>query len=81
MKITPKAMNFEQFEEYADFLADMEKDKVSNFKKTLESAKWVAEKIYGIDVKTTKVTPGTILDLLVKTKDRTENSQLEEEKN
>jgi hypothetical protein len=81
MKITPKAMNFEQFEEYADFLAGMEKDKVSNFKKTLESAKWVAEKIYNIDVKTAKVTPGTILDLLVKTKDLTETSQLEEEKN
>ena len=83
MKIEARAMTIDEYEAYLNKVEEVttSKDKGHNLKNLFSLAKYVAETIYGIDLKKTKVTPGTLYDLYEKTNKLTEASELEDEKN
>ena len=73
----------DEYEKYLDFIEDTDqkvKDKkISLRKSAYELAKWVATEIYGIE--DLSCTPGTLFDILNKTVELTDKSELEDEKN
>ena len=81
IKVRPLTMD--EYEKYLDFIEDTDqkvKDKkISLRKSAYELAKWVAKEIYGIEDLT--CTPGTLFDILNKTVELTDKSELEDEKN
>ena len=78
-----RALTMDEYEKYLDFIEDTDqkvKDKkISLRKSAYELAKWVAKEVYHVD--DLSCTPGTLFDLLNKTVELTDKSELEDEKN
>lgn len=81
IKIRPLTMD--EYEKYLDFIEDTDekvKDKKITLRKSAyELAKWVAKEIYHLE--DLNCTPGTLFDILNKTIEMTDKSELEDEKN
>lgn len=83
-KITPVAMTIEQYEKYLDFIdkyGDNSEEARGEAKFYFALTKWTATEVYGIDLKSTAMTPGTITSLWRKTVELTEKDELEDLKN
>lgn len=78
-----RALTMDEYEKYLDFIETTDqkvKDKkISLRKSAYELAKWVAKEIYHIE--DLNCTPGTLFDLLNRTVELTDKSELEDEKN
>ena len=78
-----RALTMDEYEKYLDFIETTDqkvKDKkISLRKSAYELAKWVAKEIYHVE--DLNCTPGTLFDLLNKTVELTDKSELEDEKN
>ena len=78
-----RALTMDEYEKYLDFIEDTDKKvqdkKITLRKSAYELAKWVAKEIYHIE--DLSCTPGTLFDLLNKTVELTDKSELEDEKN
>lgn len=81
--IKPRALTIDEYEKYLDFIEKTDKDvadkKVSLRKSAYELAKWVAKEIYHVEE--LNCTPGTLFDVLNKTVELTDKSELADEKN
>lgn len=81
--IKPRALTIDEYEKYLDFIEKTDKDvadkKVSLRKSFYELAKWVAKEIYHVEE--LKCTPGTLFDVLNRTVELTDKSELADEKN
>ena len=82
-EIKARALTPEEYEKYLDYIdetdAKMKDKKVSLRKSAWELSKWVAKEIYNITE--FNCTPGTLLDLLNKTVELTDKSEIADEKN
>lgn len=78
-----RPLTMDEYEKYLDFIETTDqkvKDKkISLRKSAYELAKWVAAEIYHIE--DLNCTPGTLFDLLNRTVELTDKSELEDEKN
>ena len=78
-----RALTMDEYEKYLDFIETTDqkvKDKkISLRKSAYELAKWVAKEIYHVE--DLNCTPGTLFDLLNRTVELTDKSELEDEKN
>ncbi len=81
--IKPRALTIDEYEKYLDFIEKTDKDvadkKVSLRKSAYELAKWVAKEIYHVEE--LNCTPGTLFDVLNRTVELTDKSELADEKN
>ena len=81
--IKPRALTIDEYEKYLDFIEKTDKDvadkKVSLRKSAYELAKWVAKEIYHVEE--LSCTPGTLFDVLNRTVELTDKSELADEKN
>lgn len=81
--IKPRALTIDEYEKYLDFIEKTDKDvadkKVSLRKSAYELAKWVAKEIYHAEE--LNCTPGTLFDVLNRTVELTDKSELADEKN
>ena len=81
--IKPRALTIDEYEKYLDFIEKTDKDvadkKVSLRKSAYELAKWVAKEIYHVEK--LNCTPGTLFDVLNRTVELTDKSELADEKN
>lgn len=80
-KLTVKAMTFAEFEQFLEYSDELEASNTPAKLIGVRMARWVAMNIYKIDPDSAKYTPGTIMDLLVKTQALSEKSELEDLKN
>lgn len=82
-EIKIRALTMDEYEKYLDFIEDTDKKvqdkKISLRKSAYELAKWVAKEIYHLE--DLNCTPGTLFDLLNKTVELTDKSEIEDEKN
>lgn len=78
-----RALTMDEYEKYLDYIEDTDKKvqdkKISLRKSAYELAKWVAKEIYHIEE--LNCTPGTLFDLLNRTVELTDKSEIEDEKN
>ena len=78
-----RALTIDEYEKYLDYIEQTDKDvadkKVSLRKSAYELAKWVAKEIYHVE--NLNCTPGTLFDLLNRTVELTDKSELADEKN
>ena len=78
-----RALTMDEYEKYLDFIEETDqkvKDKkISLRKSAYELAKWVAKEVYHVE--DLSCTPGTLFDLLNRTVELTDKSELEDEKN
>ena len=81
--IKPRALTIDEYEKYLDFIEKTDKDvadkKMSLRKSAYELAKWVAKEIYHVEE--LNCTPGTLFDVLNRTVELTDKSELADEKN
>ena len=81
--IKPRALTIDEYEKYLDFIEETDKKvadkKVSLRKSAYELAKWVAKEIYHVEE--LNCTPGTLFDVLNRTVELTDKSELADEKN
>lgn len=81
--VKPRALTIDEYEKYLDFIEKTDKDvtdkKVSLRKSAYELAKWVAKEIYHVEE--LNCTPGTLFDVLNRTVELTDKSELADEKN
>ena len=81
--IKPRALTIDEYEKYLDFIEETDKKvadkKVSLRKSAYELAKWVVKEIYHVEE--LDCTPGTLFDVLNRTVELTDKSELADEKN
>lgn len=80
-KLIARAMTFSEFEHFLEYSDELETSNTPAKLIGVRMARWVAKNIYNIDPDYAKYTPGTIMDLLVKTQALSEKSELEDLKN
>lgn len=80
-KLIARAMTFSEFERFLEYSDELETSNTPAKLIGVRMARWVAKNIYNIDPDSAKYTPGTIMDLLVKTQSLSEKSELEDLKN
>lgn len=80
-KLIARAMTFSEFERFLEYSDELETSNTPAKLIGVRMARWVAKNIYNIDPDSAKHTPGTIMDLLVKTQSLSEKSELEDLKN
>jgi hypothetical protein len=80
-KLIARAMTFSEFERFLEYSDELETSNTPAKLIGVRMARWVAKNIYNIDPDSAKYTPGTIMDLLVKTQALSEKSELEDLKN
>lgn len=80
-KLIARAMTFSEFERFLEYSDELETSNTPAKRIGIRMARWVAKNIYNIDLDSAKYTPGTIMDLLVKTQALSEKSELEDLKN
>lgn len=80
-KLIAKSMTFAEFERFLEYSDELEASNTPAKLVGVRMARWVAKNIYKIDPDSAKYTPGTIMDLLVKTQALSEKSELEDLKN
>ena len=82
-EVKVRALTMDEYEKYLDYIeetdAKLKDKKVSLRKSAWELAKWLAKEIYGVT--DLSCTPGTLLDLLNKTIELTDKSEIADEKN
>lgn len=76
-----KAMNFIQFDEYQDYVEELEEKGVKQNKIGRLAARWIAEKVYGLNLKEVDLTPGEIMSVVGKTIEATLKNEDENAKN
>lgn len=76
-----KAMNFIQFDEYQDYVEELEEKGVKQNKIGRLAARWIAEKVYGLNLKEVDLTPGQIMGVVGKTIEATLKNEDENAKN
>lgn len=76
-----KAMDFIQFDEYQDYIEELEEKGVKQNKIGRLAAKWIAEKVYNFNLKEISLTPGEIMSLVGKTIEATLKNEDENAKN
>ena len=80
-KLIARAMTFSEFERFLEYSDELETSNTPAKLIGVRMARWVAKNIYNIDPDSAKYTPGTIMELLVKTQALSEKSELEDLKN
>lgn len=80
-KLIARAMTFSEFEHFLEYSDELETSNPPAKRIGIRMARWVAKNIYNIDPDSAKYTPGTIMNLLVKTQALSEKSELEDLKN
>lgn len=80
-KIVAKPMKYKVFKDFMQYVDKLKKDKVEDREFAFATAEWVAKNVYGIDPETTEYTVGTLLDLMNKTRELSDQSEVEDLKN
>lgn len=76
-----KAMNFNQFDQYQDYVEELEEKGVKQNKVGRLAAKWVIENVYGVCIENADLTPGQIMSVVSKTIEATLKNEDENAKN
>lgn len=80
-KIVAKPMRYKVFKDFLTYIDKLKKEKVEDRESALAMAEWVAKNVYDIDPETTEYTVGTLLDLMNKTRELSDQSEVEDLKN
>ena len=85
MEFNLRKMSPAEYEEYLDkldeFTEKVNKKELTPRKFAYKTMEWGVKTIYGIDIKNTELSIGTLFDIFEKTVQMTEKSELDDEKN
>lgn len=80
-ELIAKPMSYSTYRKFLKVVKEQKDSDKDEQEKVFDCAEWVAKNVYGIDPDTTEHTAGTLLDLLTRTRDLSERSELEDLKN